>query len=255
MWQAVLVDDETYVRTEIKRLFPWEQYGFELTGEAENAFAAMDLIELKQPDLVITDIRMPEMDGLELISWLGGKYPWMAAAIVSAYNDFPLVREALRLGAVDYLMKSEASPKTAGAFLERIAAHLESRELTKMQQNANEIPQGPLPVRKAIQFIQSNFAKGISLADVAAQAGVSKSYLCRVFPEYTGEHFTNYLNRLRIERAMELLWFTSDHIYEIAAQVGFWNSRYFSKVFHDMTGMTPAEYRKGIVKGKVKSEN
>ncbi len=530
MWRAILVDDEKFVRMELKRLLPWNRYQFELIGEAEDARAAMELIKTGQPDLVITDIRMPEMDGLELILWISRNYPQVVAAVISAYNDFPSVREALRLGAVDYLMKAEANIKTAGAFLERIGGILEHRSSVRRGQEqltgnmvcyqrlalesfwrdvltrasdeteikirahqlgivlehnwfglifihvsnyrarwgdnqpgfhmalteeirtnwefnwdwnlvdfkrgdfiiiasrvdvtpepgaaqklkeiairlARDAPEkrttsssskvcsftdlpgsfretrevnllrlyhrggryleagdllrlreetppktsellatwerilrgiepdpihdfleavfqnilprffGPeeawrfaldlintlrrialehkirpeeemlgnrepnplevleqaetisdwqiqieelaghyvqsaktsrnlqsvLPIRKALEYIQSNFTRGISLEEVAGYAGVSKSYLSRVFPEYTGEYFSNYLQRLRVERAKELLRFTEDHIYEIAAKVGFWNSRYFSKVFHDMVGTTPADYRR-----------
>jgi two-component system response regulator YesN len=108
----------------------------------------------------------------------------------------------------------------------------------------NTYPQASLTIRKALTFIQSNFTRDLSLDEVARSAGVSKSYLCRVFPEYTGEHFSDYLQRIRIERAKELLRFTNDHIYEIASKVGFWNSRYFSKVFHEIVGTSPADYRR-----------
>ncbi|HYH02504.1 MAG TPA: response regulator, partial [Bacillota bacterium] len=134
MWQAILIDDEEYVRAELAALFPWERYQFALIGEAESAQGAMALIAATKPDLVITDIRMPEMDGLELISWIGQYHPRLVAAVVSAYNDFPYVREALRLGAADYLMKAEATSETAGSFLERLGGILDSRRTSQHQQ-------------------------------------------------------------------------------------------------------------------------
>ena len=528
MWRAILVDDEEYVRAELAALFPWSRYQFELVGEADNGRAAIDLVNAAKPDLVITDIRMPDMDGLALIARLADVYPQPVVVVVSAYNDFPYVREALRLGAADYLMKAEATLETAAVFLGRLGEILEERyrarnrqaemtsniaryhclakesfwrdtltrasDLTELEARANQLgivlenmrfgltfvhvshapktdgnnrtavrltldnqirtiwnrdsswemiefkwgdfiilssfagdflqaetveklqqiacrlaqdrtiplitsassqigafsdlpqlfkevrevnllrlypqggryfkiddllklrqasppktlellttweralrcadheaihdflnhvfeavipislgpeearwmvldfvntlrrilveyqvhweeiahgestfpeileqaesirdwqigieklvdcylqlvkasvyPQVSLTIRKALMFIQSNFTRDLSLEEVACHAGVSKSYLCRVFPEYAGEHFSDYLQRLRVERAKELLLFTNDHIYEIATKVGFWNSRYFSKVFHDMVGMTPADYRR-----------
>lgn len=526
MWQAILVDDEEFVRAELAALFPWERYQFKLVGEAEDAQTAMKLIKSFEPDLIITDIRMPEIDGLTLISWIRHHYPELVVVVVSAFNDFPLVREALRLGAADYLIKAEATRETAGTLLEqiriklqhryailyeqeelagnmvryhqlamesfwrdvltrasdqkeidnrtnelsinlksnwfgliyihvsnngdkpgetqsvsraqieaeiqlyleidwlwkiidfqrgdfvvitshspekpnstafeklqRVASKLASKNITtstsvklcKFEElagqfrevrevnllrlyfqddryfqtsdlfkfqlqsgsfrlsevistwerlirsvepvairnfihdlfnrlipenlkpetainlvidlmgvlrriclehqirwdeftsresdlpeiliqaeslhdwqtlieewvkfylqatQANNHSQVSLSIRKALLYIQSNFTRDLSLAEVADHAGVSKSYLSRVFPEYAGEHFSDYLQHLRIERAKELLRFTDDHIYEIASKVGFWNSRYFSKVFHEMIGMSPADYRR-----------
>ncbi|HEX3045432.1 MAG TPA: helix-turn-helix domain-containing protein [Bacillota bacterium] len=532
MWRVILVDDEEFVRAELAMLFPWERYQFDLIGEAENAEAAISLIEAAQPDLVITDIRMPEMDGLALISWIGAHHPHITTAVVSAYNDFPSVREALRLGAVDYLMKAEATLETAGVFLERMGGILEQRHAARRKQEelsssaaryhqvaaeffwrdaltrassepvlqnrarqlgiqvegvwfgiiiihlsndrsrreehetyrmrlenllrevwtcqwgwtlidfkqgdfviiaslagsnqtipdpgsesseklqeiaqrlasnsvekrttsasshvssfkdlpenfqevreinllrlyhqagnyltaadflrlqpleplkisellavwertlrgveseaihgflnsvfenilphsfrpeearrlvldfvntmrrislehqiqwenaspqkpdlpgildqaesiddwrsqldlliarylqiikVNTSPQASVGIQKALVYLQTNFKRDLSLDEVAEHAGVSKSYLSRVFPEYTGEHFSDYLQRLRIERAKELLRFSNEPIYQIALQVGFWNRRYFSKVFHEAVGMTPADYRR-----------
>jgi two-component system response regulator YesN len=528
MWRAILVDDEEFVRTELSALFPWAQFGFDLVGEAENAGDAMELIETTEPDLVITDIRMPETDGLELIAWLGQRHPQIMVAVVSAYNDFQFVREALRLGAVDYLIKAEATLETSGALLKRVGDILENRRFTREKQektiidlaryhqiateafwrdaltraldekelelqgrqlgialkdnyyglifihvsNAidcseedhaafrkdleakikshwdhnqewnlidtkqgdfviityqvgeklnpviaeslervarqlaldfpeklttsassrlcafyelpgtfrevrevnllrlyqqrggfistsnllklrqaepysvsqllsgwesmirgmeqenvqdfiNELfkitipnhlcpeeagkltlelinslrrvsfeyqvrweesegettdlskllgqaesirewqilieknvahyfrsvrainqPQSSLTIQKALAYVQSNFTRDLTLEELANHVGVSKSYLSRIFPEYAGKHFCSYLQQLRIERAKELLRFTDCHIYEIASKVGFWNSRYFGKVFRDMVGMTPADYRR-----------
>jgi YesN/AraC family two-component response regulator len=109
---------------------------------------------------------------------------------------------------------------------------------------ANRSPIIYLAIQKALIFIQANFTRELSQEEVAAHVGVNKSYLSRVFPEYTGEHFSDYLQRLRIERAKELLRFTNDRIYEIASQVGFWNPRYFSRIFHEAVGVTPADYRR-----------
>lgn len=250
MWRAILVDDEEYVRAELAALFPWERFDFCLAGEAENAQAAMDLIKRVEPDLVITDIRMPDTDGLELTAWIGQHYPQIIVALVSAYDDFSFVREALRLGAADYLIKAEATTETAGDFLKRISSLLKNRLIEKLgvhyPQSTGPItqPHGSQTIRKAMAFIQANFTRDLTLEEVASHVGVSKSYLSRVFPEYVGKHFCSYLQQLRIERAKELLRLTDDHIYEIASKVGFWNSRYFCKVFRDMVGMTPADYRR-----------
>lgn len=119
-------------------------------------------------------------------------------------------------------------------------------QFTKKRRVLASYPRITLAVRKALAYIQINYHRDLSLEEVATHAGVSMSYLSRVFPEYVGDNFCDYLRRLRIERAKELLLFTNDYIYEIASKVGFWNSRYFSKIFQEEVGMTPTDYRRNL---------
>jgi AraC-like DNA-binding protein len=99
-------------------------------------------------------------------------------------------------------------------------------------------------VQKALAYIQANYTRDLSLQEVAEHAGVCKSYLSRVFPEHIGENYRGYLQYLRIDRAKELLRLSDTRVHEIAGMVGFWNVRYFSRVFRENVGMTPADYRR-----------
>ena len=523
MWRVILVDDEEYVRSYLISLFPWKEFGFELPLEAEDGLQAIALIQSTHPDLIFTDIRMPEKDGLELTAWVREHAPDSFVIVLSAYNDFSFVREALRLGAKEYLMKTEASVKTASHLLQRMSELLKQRDFAKLQelQNHNtaeyyrkqavtafwrdfltgiihqdellldravelnislketyfalilahiknhdvpdweaffqtsltsvfpedieywllrflggnwviliakpvtwthegvlklvedvarkiadsasggltlcnspnfyqysELPdayhlvqeinllrvykvednyisyrqfiacsQAPLPlmkdllnewerslrgknfegiqkllkqffdqaildnlapsktrmlvmdlivvlrkivlerrlhweqiskryldpienlerletyddwcewllqlaenycalaeiceespaapiIRKALDFIQTNLERDISLGEVAENIGVSKYHLSRIFPQYVGEHFGDYIQRLKLEKAKELLRLTNMRIYQVAEKVGFYNIRYFSRVFRDSIGVTPADYRR-----------
>src|SRR5690625_3806383 len=106
MYSVILVDDERSLRESIERLVDWEGNGFELIGTAENGLDALELIGKKGvPDLVITDIKMPVMDGIEFAKTLREEYPSIKIAFLSGYDEFQYAVEGIRLNVVSYLLK------------------------------------------------------------------------------------------------------------------------------------------------------
>lgn len=105
MYKVLIVDDEIFVRMGLKNSIEWEKNGFLLIGEASNGVQALEIIKANTPDIVITDIKMPEMDGVQLIRNLKKSYPSIRCLVLSNYDDFELVKEALKNGAEDYFLK------------------------------------------------------------------------------------------------------------------------------------------------------
>ena len=105
MYKVFLVDDEIVVREGIRSNFPWEQTDFMLAGEAPDGEMALSMLQDIKPDILITDIRMPFMDGLELCRAVSATMPWMYIVILSGYDDFAYAREAISLGVKEYLLK------------------------------------------------------------------------------------------------------------------------------------------------------
>ena len=116
MLRTFLVEDEIVVRETIKKMIPWEQYGYELVGEAPDGEVALPMIKNLKPDLLITDIKMPFMDGLTLCRMVRKDFPEMKIVILSGYDDFNYAKQAIAIGVEDYLLK----PITKNAFLEHI---------------------------------------------------------------------------------------------------------------------------------------
>ena len=108
MCKVIIVDDDQFLRKDLRLLIPWEEHGFELVGEASDGLGAMELMdEVQGVDIVITDFCMPYGDGIELIRETLKKYPHTKCLVVSNYDDFKYVKEALKLGATDYILKFE----------------------------------------------------------------------------------------------------------------------------------------------------
>ena len=116
MLKTFLVEDEVVIREMIKKMIPWEQYGFELAGEASDGEMALPLILKSKPDLLITDIKMPFMDGLTLCKLVKKELPDIKIVILSGYDDFNYAKQAINIGVEDYLLK----PITKNAFIERL---------------------------------------------------------------------------------------------------------------------------------------
>ena len=121
MYSILIVDDEPIVKIALRSILPWEEHGFSICGTASNGLEALPLIEQHHPDVIITDLKMPGMDGLELIRTLKEKNCPGEILVLSNYEDFDSVRSALLLGAADYLLKIKIQPDTLLACLNKTA--------------------------------------------------------------------------------------------------------------------------------------
>ena len=133
MYKLLIVDDEKQVREGLKRLLPWQDYGITIIGEAINGREALGIIEDQRPDIVLLDIQMPVMNGLELAKRIHGQYPECKFIVLSGYNDFARVREAMKYGAVDYLLKP--SRKGVIRIIEEIIDSLEDSLISRLHNN------------------------------------------------------------------------------------------------------------------------
>ncbi|MGO4276947.1 response regulator, partial [Paenibacillus sp. TAF58] len=110
MLNAMIVEDNAIYRYAIKTIIRWEDYGFQIVCEALNGVHALDLLQHQQVDLIVTDISMPEMNGIDLIQQVKQKDESIKIVALSSFDDFRFVKEALKLGAEDYLLKHDLEP-------------------------------------------------------------------------------------------------------------------------------------------------
>lgn len=134
MLKIFLAEDEVVVRETIKRMIPWEELGFELVGEAADGEMALPLLIRQQPDLLITDIKMPFMDGLTLARLAKKEIPGLKVVILSGYDDFNYAKQAIGIGVEDYLLK----PITKNVLIERLSEIRSRYEHEKTQKEYYE---------------------------------------------------------------------------------------------------------------------
>lgn len=255
MFRALVVEDELFARQGLIMTTPWQEYDVEIIGEASNGRDGFDLALKLRPDIIITDIKMPLMDGLEMIEKLSGVQD-VVFIILSAYSEFEYAKRALQMGAVDYLLK----PFTDNALREAIENAKRQVETMKVLKNESKVSRSDLintvsrylsksdrskhdNIQRAIKYVHENYANDISVADVAGYLMVSESYLSRLFRNESNYSFHDYLTVFRMKMACELLMDPTVKIYEVANAVGYKDQRYFSIVFKKYFGMSPNHFK------------
>jgi two-component system, response regulator YesN len=390
MWNLLIVEDETIVRVGLRYMVDWESHGFYWKAEASNGEEALTILEVEDIHVVMTDIRMPGIDGIELAKRIKMKNPAIPIIFLSSYDNFSYAKEAIKIGAVDYLHKATMDEAEVAEVLTKVASLLrdatveghrlseeerneyflslldkytfpaqpylselqsqkfeagywmtvfrkrddavaESAESNKLRftsiqyliseyvskgrggivfhRNYREIiwiapvtditgtvaaeervkyleglkqkvfellsvtllystssiysDIGQLPeaylevllqlpvneqsdnfiVRKAKEYVDRHLLEDVTLTKVSLEVHVSSGHLSRVFLKEVGENFSDYVIRNKMEYAQRLLRETNKKIYEIASEIGYTNSHYFSKLFKERTGLSPLEYR------------
>ncbi|MEG0691837.1 MAG: response regulator, partial [Oscillospiraceae bacterium] len=154
----MLVDDYQLIIDGLKKSFQWEAEGYPIVAQALNGRQALEQLQTIPIDIIFTDIRMPVMDGLELIKIVAEQYPQIKIAVLSAYDDFEQVRTAFKLGADDYLLKQEVDAEVIKNILDKFQGELlitkSKMELTKNKQLRNKITQEQEAL--ATDFIENN---------------------------------------------------------------------------------------------------
>ncbi len=122
--KVLIVDDEVLIRQGVKHYINWEQEGFQIVGEASNGKEAIELIELLNPHIVITDIVMPVMDGMELTAFIKSHYPEIEVIVLSSFGDFDYVRSTFQHGVADYILKPKLEGPELLKALQKVAKNL-----------------------------------------------------------------------------------------------------------------------------------
>ena len=243
MRRVVVVEDEELVRKGIILTVDWASVDCAVVGEASNGEDGLQVVEQLQPDLIITDIKMPRMDGLEMLRRLRENGNRAQVILLTAYSDFAYAQTALKLGAVDYLLK----PFHDGDLEEAVAGTLPKTDQRQTRLSGPELPVGEKSkyVIKALRCIAAHYHEAdICVASIADSLGISKGHLSHEFKKATGNTVNSYLTSYRIHVAMQLLRDCRSKVYEVAEQVGYRDITYFSAAFKKVARVTTSEYQK-----------
>ena len=226
--KVMLVDDEVTILEGFKRLFDWKAYGCEVVCEAWDGVMAVNQAKIYRPDIIVMDINIPIMSGLEALRVIRDQNGECACIIVSGYDEFAYCREALRLRITDYILK----PVDFSEFGRVI-------EAIKLKLIENRCPQegscGEKPVFQLAAYLQEHLAEDITLLTLSEEFHMNPSYISQLFK-----------NELGMDKARTLLASTGKSITEIAGETGFRDYRVFTKVFKSAEGVSPTAFRNGF---------
>lgn len=244
MCKVIICDDEQTIRNGLKHLIESSDTKLEVVGMAGNGFEACSLINDMKPEIVLMDINMPGLNGLEVIREVSATSPFTKFIIVSGYDEFQYAQKAIQLKAFDYLLKP-IDKKNLFAVIENAVNTCVNEKKAYMEAEM-QLSEKLSLAEESMNFIYKNYNnRELTLKSMATNLHVSESYLTRIIKKKANMSFSELLTKVRMEAAISLiLSAVSITNLEISERVGYKSQHYFCKVFKEYTGMTPTAYKK-----------
>ncbi len=250
MLRVIIVEDEDIIRRGLICTVDWLSMDAMVVGDAPDGEAGLALMSKEKPDVVLTDIRMPKLDGISMIEQAKQRGLMPAVIFLTSYEEFEYAKKAIQLQAVEYLLKpvdEEALQRTLAIVSARQSeeSHPETQEkhqeLVNWEEWLGADSLNPY-VRKTIQHLQQHYREKVSIEMLASSYGVSASYLSRKFKEATSQTFGELLTKYRLQKAMQILSSGTCRVYEAAEQSGFGDYKNFCMVFKKYIRVSPKEF-------------
>lgn len=252
MYKVIIIDDEDIIVEGLKKVVDWAKYDCQVVATASDAKSGAQAIQANSPDILFTDIKMPNIDGLTMLAGLKGEFPQMQITVLTGYRDFEYATRAIHIGVARFLLKPSRMNELEEALrfmtenLKRLQEGIPQlkKEPAEELQEAN--PANSFIVRSALKYIETHYAEKLTLTELAEKTYVSQWYLSKLLNKYTDKSFCDLLNQTRIKKAEKLLQDPSLKIYEIAEVLGFNDVTHFSRIFKKVEQVSPNEYRNAI---------
>lgn len=249
MFKIMIVDDEALERRALNVILGDLECA-EIVAEACNGREAIEFDKKYNPDLIIMDVKMPGFDGCKAAEIIKSNNPDRIIIMVTAHDDFELVRKALILGVNDYILKP-VRPKelisTISDMIVNFKINKDEKEVEKYTDNKciinEEVNEVNTPIENAINYIDQNFKENISLDMIASICNLSPCYFSKLFKKEIGVNYTTYINNKKINYAKKILKTTDMPILNLSIDLGFEDCGYFIRVFKKLEGVTPKKYR------------
>ncbi|HHX60270.1 MAG TPA: response regulator [Epulopiscium sp.] len=239
MYRLVIVDDEEKITEGIANLFPWEELGFEVVRAYSKGSDALAYIQNNSVDVLLSDIEMPDVNGIELCAQIQEKD--VKVVFISSYQKYEYLRSAILYQVEDYLLKPIKFEELRKSFTKIREKLDKERGLNPEELTDNETYYEKI-ISQVKNYIVENY-RDCTLEDAALQVNLSAGYLSKIFKEKSGKGFQDYLVDCRMQKACELLDDIQFKSYEVAHYIGYSNPKNFSRAFKAYYGKTPNEYR------------
>lgn len=249
-FRVVVCEDEPLLLANLKKKIDGLSHDFEVVATAEDGNAAAEILVDTLVDVLVTDIRMPGLDGLDLIKLASDRHPHIVAVVISGHGEFEYAQRAIRYGVVDYLLKPVTTSQLEETFT-KIRSKLQRTESLLAEVTSHpglDRFHSQKAVASMIQdYIRDNYMRVINVQSMAEQFHIDASYLCRVFSKYTGVPPTRYISAIRIDAAKSLIANNPSLLLrDVGELVGYTDQFYFSRVFKQIVGKSPESFRASL---------
>lgn len=255
MYRVLLVDDEQIERMALAKKID-RYYGDKVNiYHAVNGREAVDMCSDHKNDIIIMDISMPEMNGVMAAKYIRQIDDKCSIIFLTAYDDFEYARNAIKIRALDYLLKPcdindlLAVMDMAIQKLDRecdFKGNTKENKLERKRENVKNFDE-QTTIKYLREYVENNYTFDISMQEVAEDMGYSDAYFSKLFKQYFNQNFTAYLTEYRIKKAKELLTDTNNSIKDISRMVGYEDSNYFAKIFKRIVGEIPSKFRENLI--------
>lgn len=244
MYKVIIIDDEEIICEGLKKVFPWEQYHCEVVATATDARSGSMAVQRYCPQILFTDIKMPNIDGLTMLEGLKGEFPEMQITVLTGFRDFEFARRAIAIGVTRFLLKPSKMHEIEDA-VNAMIANLEKASGKQADISHENMHSQNLSVivKNALSYIETHYTEKLTLSDIAENVFVSPWYLSKMLNKHTGKSFTDLLHQARIGKAKQLLISTNYKIGMVSELCGFNDIASFSKTFKKIENISPNEYR------------
>lgn len=258
-YRVLVVDDERWIRKGIVKMIDAQGLGILDIYEADCVAMALELFERHRPDIILSDVMFPAENGCDFCEQVFSIKPETRIVIISAFDNFDFARRSIKFQAMDYLLKP-VSKEQLNQVLKLCVAQLEKKH-TDGSVKPEPVALGDITedfgkneksseeqIKAMMERIETKVAGKYTLSGMAAQCCLSEVYFSYLFKKVSGMSPMNYLVKVRMERACELMNSTNWRMVKIAQSVGYADYQYFTKVFKKKMGKTPGEYRRQMQK-------
>lgn len=244
-YTVVIAEDEKLLLDDLVQSVEEAGLGFKVIGQAQTGTQALELVNELSPNLVISDINMPMMDGVTFLEQVYDYSPSTRMIIISGYADFEYAQRAIHIKVSDYLLKPVDPNKLYEALLNVRTSLDRVRDTFSRFFDEAALRNNPETIAITLKsYIQSHYQEEINLNLIAQQLNYSLAWLTKLFNQYFETTPLKYLINLRIAKAKSLLLHNPElSVRQVGESVGYDDQGYFSRIFKKYTGLSPADYR------------
>jgi len=244
---VLIVEDEMLEQEFLRSVVLDELLPEDTLLTCESGVEAVEVARQHRPDIIIMDVRIPELDGISAIEEIRKFLPDACISVLTAYSDFTYAQKAVSLRVFEYLLKPIKPTDFKQVFCKMLASvtksSVPSQEKPERKNTELKIERQSF-IEESLKYIKDHFKERLTLESVASKVYVNPKYFSHVFKREMGVSFTEYVIGLKIEYACKLLETTNYHAYRISIECGFSDPSYFNRVFCAQMNMTPQTYRK-----------